>query len=231
MIVDPNRQLLLLVAKALGSLCDEVVFVGGCAAGLLMTIARAQMIRPTDDVDFIVHVISKADYHAIEQQLRDKGFKQNLSSHAPICRWNYQGVAVDVMPTDASILGFSNRWYTTAIEHSLTVDLDHDTQINLISAPLFIATKLEAFLGRGRGDIAMSHDLEDIVSVIDGRPEILDEISQEKETVRTYIATQMADLLANTEFKVALSGFLPADAASQARLPALIEKITAMATM
>jgi len=229
MIVDPNRQILLRIAKALGELREQVVFVGGCAAGLLMTVERAQMIRPTDDVDFIVNVVSKADYHAIEKQLRDKGFEQDLSLNAPICRWMHQGVAVDVMPIEESILGFSNRWYAVAAECSQTISLDNDTHIHLISAPLFIATKLEAFLGRGRGDIAMSHDLEDIVNVIDGRPEILAEIAQEKAEVKAYIATQMTSLLANTEFKVALSGFLPADAASQARSPTVLEKIRALA--
>ena len=34
---DPNIQLLEVVAQALGELCDELLFVGGCAAGLLCT--------------------------------------------------------------------------------------------------------------------------------------------------------------------------------------------------
>ncbi len=229
MATDPNRQILQLVAKALGELREQVVFVGGCAASLLITVERAQMIRPTDDVDMVVKIASIVDYHAIEAQLSDKGFKRSQAEGAPICRWTYQGIDVDVMPTDQSILGFTNRWYDLAVESSQQFQLENNISINLIIAPLFIATKLEAYLGRGNGDIVMSHDLEDIANVIDGRPEVLDEIKQANEAVKNYIALQFKALLSDNAFKVALSGFLPPDHASQARLPALITKITVLA--
>jgi hypothetical protein len=51
---DPNLPLLILVADALGDLCEELVFVGGCAAGLLLTDSAAGAVRATQDVDAIV---------------------------------------------------------------------------------------------------------------------------------------------------------------------------------
>jgi len=56
MVSDPNRAILLLIAKALGDLREQVIFVGGCATGLLVTIERAQMMRPTDDVDIVAQL-------------------------------------------------------------------------------------------------------------------------------------------------------------------------------
>ncbi len=61
-----NLALARVVAQALGQLRDSLVFVGGCATGLLVTAVRAQPIRMTDDVDLVAHVISRAEYHQLE---------------------------------------------------------------------------------------------------------------------------------------------------------------------
>ena len=42
------------MATALGPLVDDVVFVGGCITGLLVTQVRSQFIRPTEDVDVVL---------------------------------------------------------------------------------------------------------------------------------------------------------------------------------
>jgi predicted nucleotidyltransferase len=225
MVSDPNRAILLLIAKALDDLCEQVIFVGGCATGLLVTIERAQVIRPTDDVDIVSQVATTADYYQLETKLRSKGFTQDMNADGPICRWSYQGVAVDVMPADEEILGFANRWYPLAFETAEHIALDDHTKIRLISAPLFIATKLEAFEGRGKGDMLLSHDLEDIVTVIDGRPSIVAEMKLAPAVLQKYISEKFTTLLANETFLSALSGHLPGDGASQSRLPLLEAKL------
>lgn len=231
MISDPNRAILLLIAKALGDLCEQVIFVGGCATGLLVTIQRAQVIRPTDDVDIVTEVINAAGYHQLEAKLRNKDFVQDMSTNAPICRWSYQGIAVDVMPTDEKILGFANRWYPLAIHTAEHIALDDITKIRLISAPLFIATKLEAFEARGKGDMLLSHDLEDIITVIDGRPSLISEIRLTPIALQEYFSEKFTKLLANEAFLSALAGHLPGDAASQSRLPLLEQKLRELASL
>lgn len=231
MVNDPNRAILLLIANALGDLREKVVFVGGCATGLLVTVKRAQVIRPTDDVDIVAQVASTAGYHALESQLRSKGFVQDMSKGAPICRWSYQGVAVDVMPTDEKILGFANRWYPLAIAHANHFELDAQNTIRLIAAPFFIATKLEAFEDRGKSDLLLSHDMEDIVTVIDGRPSLLEEIRQAPYELQAYIARKFGALLENEDFLSALQGYLPGDIASQARLPLLERRLGELANL
>lgn len=230
-VSDPNRDILLLIAKALGDMCEQFVFVGGCAAGLLVTSVRAQVIRPTDDVDIVANIISQQDYHALEKQLRAKGFTQEMAANAPICRWRYQGVAVDVMPTDEKILGFANRWYPLAISSAERYILDAETTIRLIAAPLFIATKLEAFESRGKADMLLSHDMEDIITVIDGRPSILVEMNLVPSTLQEYIAEKFSALLKSDEFLSVLPAYLPGDSASQARLPLLERKLRELASL
>jgi len=64
---DPNLLILVPIAQALGDLCESLVFVGGCATGLLLTAQRAQAIRATQDVDVVVRAVSTADYQAMER--------------------------------------------------------------------------------------------------------------------------------------------------------------------
>jgi hypothetical protein len=54
---------------------------------------------------------------------------------------------------------------------------------------------LEAFRGRGNGVLLVSHDLRDIVTVVDGRPALIDELRGAPEEFRTYVATEISSLL------------------------------------
>ena len=113
---DPNVVMMELVAERLGNaLRDEFVFIGGAVTGLLITDPGQPAIRPTEDVDLIVHAAVRADYQRVEDGLRQRGFVNDLSKDAPIFRWLVGGVTVDVMPTLEEILGFTNRWYPMAL--------------------------------------------------------------------------------------------------------------------
>lgn len=103
---DPNRQQLARVARALGSLRDQVVFVGGSTVGLFVTDPVAPPVRPTKDVDVVVEVASYADYQlTIVPNLKVNGFQECTDPGAPICAWKVGGIRVDVMPTEASVRG------------------------------------------------------------------------------------------------------------------------------
>lgn len=228
---DPNLVILIPIAQALGNLCESLVFVGGCATGLLVTAQRAQAIRPTTDVDVVVHAVTIADYHAIERAVEARGFKHDLSDGAPICRWVLNGIQLDLMPSEPGILGFHNRWYPLAVQTASQVVLPGGRLIRLITAPLFLATKLEAFHGRGQNDYLASHDLEDFITVIDGRRELLDEIKNGDAELRRYIAGELKGLLGDKDFLAAMPGHLPGDAASQARLPELMQRMRLIAQL
>lgn len=230
----PNVAMLEVVAKALGPLCDEVVFVGGCAAGLLLTQTRADSIRVTEDVDLVASAVTTAEFHATEVLMRRQGFSNDMRPAAPICRWVYAGVTVDLMPCLATAIGFANRWYPLAVATATSVTLPSGQAIRLIAAPVFIATKLEAFKDRGRTstgalDMLGSHDLEDIVSVIDRRPELLEECQSGPDDLRAYLASEFQQLLQAPGFIEALPGHLPADTASQMRLGRLLTSIRTLA--
>jgi predicted nucleotidyltransferase len=226
---NPNLQILEKAVEQLGVLSDDMVFLGGCATGLLLTDVAAPPIRVTRDVDVITEVASLGDYHRLSDRLRERGFKEDQSPDAPICRWVARGVVLDIMPTSPEILGFGNEWYGPALNAATSIELPSGRLIRMVTAPFFLATKLVAFDSRGNGDYMMSHDVEDLVAVIDGRPEIAREVKEAGETLRRYLEERFKLLVQDARFIDALAGHLPGDAASQARVPLVLERLTAIA--
>ena len=226
-----NIRMIIDVAKRLGDMRNRVVFVGGCATGLFITDPAMPETRATQDVDVIVEVASRTEYYKLENELRNKGFRQDVSENAPICRWLIDNIKVDVMPTQEEILGFSNRWYLPAIHGANRLEIEKDLIIQLVSPPYFLATKFEAFNGRGGGDYMASHDMEDIITVLDGRPGIVAEIRASSDDLKVFLSATFRMLLANKKFLSAIPGHLLPDRSSQARLPLLIKRLGEIAEM
>lgn len=228
-ITNPNLEILELAVAQLEELAQEMVFLGGCATGLLITDPAAPPIRATIDVDAIVQVVSPAEYYRLAERLREKGFSEDTSDDAPVCRWKTDSVLLDVMPTDERVLGFGNAWYQQAIEHAETVSLPSGKSIRVVSAPYFLITKLEAFDGRGNGDYLLSHDIEDIVALLDGRQGIVEEVKQSDNALSEALVSRFQQLIIESRFTDAVYGHMPGDAASQARVPFILKTIKEIA--
>lgn len=82
------------------------------------------------------------------------GFREDTSRGAPLCRWLIDEMKLDVMPIEEGILGFTNRWYRAAMDTAQETELQTGLRIRVVTAPYFLATKLEAFRGRGKGGYA-----------------------------------------------------------------------------
>jgi hypothetical protein len=226
---NPNIEILELAAQALGPICDDLVFLGGCATALLITDSAAPPVRVTRDVDTVAEIASLTEYHALGKRLRECGFDVDQSKDAPICRWVGHGIILDVMPTNEKVLGFTNTWYTGAIDTATLYELPSRANIRLVGAAHFLATKLAAFDQRGDEDYVMSHDLEDIICVLDGRPELEDEVLVSAADVRNYVCDRISGLSNDWRFLEALPGHLPGDPGSQARLPNLVATLNRLA--
>ncbi len=106
-----NVEMLVRAARALGDLRDEVVFVGGAVVDLFITDPAAPHPRFTEDVDVVVEVTTHGAWSRLGERLRSLGFREDQREGAPICRWRFGDLAMDVMPVLERVLGFSNRWY------------------------------------------------------------------------------------------------------------------------
>ena len=207
-MANPNLSLLVGMAQAMGPVCDRVVFVGGCATGLLLSNADLMDVRATEDVDAIVEVATLAGYQALAKELMNRGFKQTMEDNTPPFRWYWQRMQLDLVPLDEKVLGFANRWYGTGFAAATKAEVLPGLVLRHLSAPYFLATKFEAFNDRGRNDVYASHDLEDILTVVEGRSELVQELSVADAEVRQHVVTCVCRLLANSAFLNALPGLL-----------------------
>ena len=193
-------DLLELAAERLSPLLDELVFVGGATIALWITELAAPPTRTTDDVDVICDAMTYSEYIAISDRMRELGFEEDPSSRV-ICRWRSpEGLAVDLMPQAEDVLGFSNRWYAAAIANAVDVELPSSAVIQATAPALVVATKLEAWRGRGHGDIVRSLDVHDIVVLVNGRPELQREVEALDEAARADVVAGLTSLLADTYF-------------------------------
>ena len=215
---DPNLAQVELAVELLGPLVSELCMVGGCTTGLLLTDPGSAPIRPTIDVDVVVAALTYTQYHEFGQRLRERGFAESTEEDDPICRWRQDSLILDVMPV-SDALGFTNKWYGSAMGSRVPFELPSGKIAFHIDAPHFIATKLEAFASRGEDDPSCSHDVEDIVLVVDGRPEVLDEVANASDSLRAFIAHGFAGILADSLFVEAMEGYFdPAIAAERATI-------------
>ncbi len=191
-MTNPHFELLELAAELLAPLHRRIVFVGGATVSLHID-DTAVPVRSTKDVDFVVEVSSYAAYAALEEELRSHGFEQNLQEKGPICRWEKNGLLLDVLPTEPDILGFAKSdWFRKGFEAARTYTLPSGTTLEAFDAVHLLAAKIEAFEDRGGGDWLTSRDAEDIVTILDGRSTIFDELrasSDEAQFVRKWLTS------------------------------------------
>jgi hypothetical protein len=217
------------ITEALGDLLRDCVFVGGAVTGFLVTDPAAAPPRLTKDVDLVFDFVSYADHVQLSARLRAAGFAEDPTDGV-ICRWRIRGHRVDIMPMRTpNVFGFSNRWYPEAVVGAHTIGLDSGRTIRVVTAVHFVATKLEAFDGGKRGDMWSSHDLEDVIAVVDGRGTIVEEMARSSGPAIDYVRGRLASLLTDAEFSDAVRGHLTADESGGRRAPVVLRRLRAIA--
>lgn len=219
---DKNQLLVQTLCKHIDPLLDQVVLVGGCAVGFLISDKAQLLIRPTDDVDVAVEITSLRDYYKFSGQLKELGFSEDPEI---TCRWRKSELCLDVMPTKENILGFTNSWYPQAVESAISMKLPSDQILKHVNGPTFIATKIESFHHRGAGDFA-HHDIEDIITVINGRAELPEEIENSDPSVRDYVSNELETFLQTTAFADLIPGHIRPN---ESRAEIVIERIRRIA--
>jgi predicted nucleotidyltransferase len=217
------------VAARLQRLADtpRFVFIGGGSVPLHVTVERPEReYRRTKDIDVVICAATYADYNEVSVQLRTLGFRDDMQ--LPI-RWHLEDLIVDVLPTADIGHGMGNRWFHLVMEHAVKRHLAGGTIVELAAAPVLLATKLEAFRDRGMKDALASHDLEDIITLLDGRPELVDETAKVPEELKKYLAEQAVMLLALPDISYVLEGNLETKDGDEGRVAAVVERLRSLA--
>lgn len=204
------------IAKILGEINNDVVFVGGATVGLYIDDKAAPMPQPSEDVDCVVEIATYSEWCLFEEKLRAKGFKDVDNSsdniNSPTCRKFILGIKVDFMPVDESVLGYGNPWFKKGLENSIKISVE-EIEINIFTLEYFVATKLKAFNDRGlNGDIRFSQDLEDLTELIDGAINFENKIFEADSEIKNYIILEFKKMLTQKDdYQEAMSGFLGYD--------------------
>ncbi len=192
-------------------LLDEVLFIGGAIVPLYITDPALLYVRHTLDIDILTATATYHGYQATVDKLLELGFQHDI--HGPICRFIRQGLIVDLMTADQAVLGFSNIYYRAALENPKVFDLPNGLSIRIPTPPLMLATKLAAYESCGKADPAISKDLDDIVTLIDGRAELVDEVKVCDTALQLFIASSLHAILTHKIARHILPGlFLGPDA-------------------
>lgn len=194
-------------------LLSELVLVGGAAIPLWVDAPGAPPARPTNDTDVIVAVKSRVQYHLFGERIRELGFGE-VSESKVVCRWRHRatGALYDVMPLDEFILGFSNQWYEDTFNLARDIELPDGIVVTTATAPCLVATKLEAFADRGGRNYLASHDMYDIVALLDGRVTLVNEIRESPAALRRWIASEFSGIVETQNVRDAVLNYLPYDA-------------------
>jgi len=220
------------VARALGDLTEELVFIGGAVAPLLQTRPPFPRARPTRDVDATTAFRSYRDLERLHGQLSAAGFRQDPAAPGHLHRWvSPAGDWLDLVPAGDHPGGSGQRWDWLAVETSEHADLGDGVVVRHASGPAWLALKWAAYLDRGRDDPYGSHDLEDFLALIASRPSLGGEVGASPAEVAEWIAGAAGALLQMPEVDDLLAGHLN-NAQDPARVRAGVrERLQALAAM
>lgn len=229
MILDPE-PVLILVASALEACNVPYAFTGGAAIPFFLDRPELSTIRPTKDVDVIVKAVTILQYHDVEKRLSEYGWSHDMSPDAPRCRWSWGGILIDILASSEVTGEFSSPWFQKGVEEAITFPRE-DVSLRFVPVGVLLASKLIAFWDRGRKDPWASHDLEDIMTLVDGRASLNKELLAEDLDLRANIGGMVDDVLSLPDFDTYFPGFLPGDPGSQARKGPLKMKLEALASL
>jgi predicted nucleotidyltransferase len=176
---------ILKIAKALGDLNKDVVFVGGAVLSLYVNTEIADEIRPTKDVDITMQITTLGKLEELREKLTNLKFYQTHEDEV-ICRFRYEDIKVDVMSTHEIGWAPANRWFVVGFD-DIQKQLIEGNEINIFRVGCYLATKFEAFNNRGEDDPRWSHDFEDIVYLLAYSDDLVEDLNHEPTNIREYL--------------------------------------------
>lgn len=207
----------------------EFAFLGGSVLTLLVTDKSADAIRVTKDVDIVMNIRTRKEYHMADSELELRGFRHDTREGAPICRWILDDVTVDVLPIREDVLGWKSRWFEESLAAAEAVQVGNSV-VRIITPPYFVALKLEAFEERGHKDFLASTDFEDVICLANGRESLVNEIMN-CDNLRAGIAQKFREYLAHPELEDAVDGFVQTESDSEDRKRRIMQAFKALASL
>lgn len=202
-----NRKLIIKIADGLEELLPQVIFVGGATVSLYVDDPAADDVRPTKDLDLSLSVATASELEEMRMKLNEKGFQQS-SFLDVICRFEYDGILVDVMNTQPIFWAPANPWFEGGFKNSISIAMD-GRKIRIMPFNYFLASKFAAYTDRGGNNPVTSSDFEDIVYLLDNRTDWTTSIKNEENTeLKKYLLEHLNNILTNRRMQEAVEANL-----------------------
>lgn len=208
----------------------EFAFLGGAVLQVLLTDQATEPVRVTKDIDVLVNAQTRLSYTKLEKMLRSSGFKNDTRDGAPLCRYIFKEIVVDVMPPTNEVLGWNSKWFGKTLS-TAEIHLVEGIPIKVLAAPYYLATKIEAFEDRGKRDFLCSQDFEDIICLVNGRKEIVAEVQRSPQSLRHFLAKSFRKWVLHDDFQNSLEGFLVTENEPSERREILFQRFQGIADM
>jgi predicted nucleotidyltransferase len=199
----PSRSIarIACIARALGDLSAEVVFIGGAIAPLLQTHPAIPRVRATKDIDAVVASTHYANHYALETRMRELGFKTDISDAKHVHRWRApDGTPFDLVPAGEHLGGTGSEWDRMALQTAVETEIEPGLKIQHASAPGFLALKWAAFHDRGADDPFSSRDLEDILALTVSRETVAREVQEAPRNIQEHVRKGFRWLLESADY-------------------------------
>jgi predicted nucleotidyltransferase len=202
MLAPPN---LLRVARALAPIREQrFVFAGASILPLLLDDPAAPPPRFTIDVDAVVDVLNYSQWERLQTRLRECGMVVRANSDpgkGRVCLFHLDQIEVDIMPVRMPVLMRPSRMLELGFQSAGVYEIASDLKILALSAPGFLAAKLEAYGDRGVREFPVSKDLDDVVTLLDNRLNLEGEVSAAPDEMQLFIAAGLRRLLADGQVR------------------------------
>lgn len=217
-----NIKVIEKVAKALGEINNEVIYVGGAVVSFYITDTGAEQPRPTKDIDISVQIGSYSEMDQLRERLATKDIYP-AADQTVMYRYEYDDVLIDFIPYEPTSMGPTNPWLKPGFPESYEVKAGDQT-VKILPVSYYLATKFEAFKSRGKDDPFMSHDFEDVIFVLDNNIEVVEHIKSADDKLISFLK-EMADYILNHPSKNdIISGHINPFTSAE-RTPMVIDKL------
>jgi hypothetical protein len=172
---------------------ERFVFAGASILPLLLDEGFDRPLRRTEDTDVVVSVLNDVEWNRLREALKAIGIREDARDTVPV-RFRFEGLLVDFIPARMkSPRNFAEPWLSLGFDMAEPDELENGQPLLRLPATAWLAAKVAAFEQRGRRDVLMSKDLEDIATLLIGRRRLVEEIRISPGEIRAHIVAAFRD--------------------------------------
>ena len=216
----PTRERVAVAACAIEPILNRVVLVGPPVVDLLMSDQAVRVPELTFAEDCILQLLSTSMIDRLGADLQKRGLSR-IGRAANADRWRVSDdVTLDLIQVRADDGDPEQTWLEYATLLTLPFITKEQLVVRIAGAPAMLALECASFV-KGGARALDSEELERVVVLIAGRPEVERECAAAPPEPRAIITSSLARLARDDTLEIMIQRALP----DAAMLPALVRRV------